>query len=89
VRRCWKEPSTLRLCRLGFGQRPGGGDVDGDADERDGENQSGAHRGWIEEPADAFVGDERGEDQQRHAVGLGGEDLDAFEAVGQRALRRA
>ena len=45
--------------------------------------------GRIDQAADRLVGDERREDQQRHAVGLGGEDLNAPEAEGHRALGRA
>ena len=59
-----------------------------DADERDDEHQPAADDGRIEQPPNRLVGDERGEDEQRHAVGLRREDLDAPEAECHRAARR-
>ncbi len=78
----------MRLCAVGPGQGPGRRDVDGDADQRDREDQPRPHGRRLEQPADALVGDERREDQEGHAIGLGREDLDSLEAVGHRPLRR-
>jgi uncharacterized protein YqeY len=70
VRMCWKLPSTLRLCRLAFRERPAREQVHDDADERDGQHQPAANVRRREESADGFDRDQRGEHEERDAVDL-------------------
>ena len=85
---CWKLPSMLMLRRLAPAERPGGREVDGDAREGDRQDQAGAYVWRRDETASGLVDDEGREHEQRHAVGLRREDLDAPEPIGHRALRR-
>lgn len=88
VRMCWKLPSTLRLWRLALASVEHRQQVHDDTDERDDDDQPGAHLRRRDEAVDRLVDDDQGEHEQRDAIDLGGEDLDALEAVGHRALRR-
>ncbi len=58
---------------IGLGQRERGGEVDGNAGDADGEHQLCFDLWRVDDPADALVDDEAGEDDQRQTVGLGGE----------------
>ncbi len=78
----------FRLSRFGPASVHVADEVDEHADERDDQDQPAAHDRRVEQAADRLVGDERREDQQRHAVGLRREDLHAPEAERHRALRR-
>ena len=70
-------------------KHPRGREIDDYADERHGEHEAALHVGRVDQAAHRLEQDQQGEHEQRHAVGLGGEDLDALEAVGHHALRRA
>ena len=87
--RCWKLPSTLRLCAVGAGEDRGRGQVDDDPGQGDGEDQAAVDAGRVDQPAHALDRDDRRQHQQGDPVRLGGEDLDPFEAEGHAALGRA
>ena len=72
---------------VGLADQPGRGDVDHDADQRGDEHQQSLHLRRVEQPPDGLVDEPGREQQQGEPVGLGGEDLGAFEPVGPAALR--
>ena len=71
---------------VGVGEHPRGDEVDEHAQQRESEHEAGAYGRRGEQAADRLVGYERGEDQQAHAVGLRGQDLDALVAERERAF---
>ena len=73
---------------IGLRQGPYRDQIDDHADQRHGQHEGSANVGRIEQAADRLVGDECRQDQQGHAVGLGGEDLHALEAKGHGAPGR-
>ena len=87
VRMCWKLPSMFRLSRFAPAERHAAARL---TRRRRAPRRAPARRGRgrVDQPVDRLVGDEGGEDQQRHAVGLRGEDLHAPEAERHRAARR-
>ena len=81
-------PLDVDRAAVGAGQRPRRRDVDRRADQRDHEDQPGAHVRRRDEAVDRLVDDQQREHEQRDAVGLRGEHLHAAQAVGHRAARR-
>jgi hypothetical protein len=74
---------------VGLGQTPGRRDVHYHADQCGDHDQASSDRRRVDEPADRFIAQPGGEQQQGQAVGLGGEDLDPLEPVGVTATGRA
>ncbi len=70
-------------------QLPGRHDVQDGAGNGHRQDQPGPHVRRLDEPVDRLEDDEAGDHQQRDAVGLRGEDLQASEAERERALGRA
>jgi hypothetical protein len=73
---------------VGLRERPRGGEVHDDADQRHDQHGGAADVGRVHEAPDALHDDDEAEDEQGRAVELGGEDLGPLVAVGHRALRR-
>ena len=86
---CWKLPSMFRLRAVGAGERHAAARFTSAPASATASTRPRVDVGRVEQAADRLVDDERREDQQRHAVGLRGEDLHAPEAEGQRAPRPA
>ena len=73
-------------------QRPRRGDVDGGAEQADGEDERALHRGRMRQALDRLDADHAGQHEQRRAVDLRAEDLRApepeREAAGGRPRRQ-
>ena len=83
-----EDPAHVQALATCTGEEAGGGEVDGDAGERDREHDPAAHVGRLDEPADGRVDDPHADEQEGDAVRLGGEDLEPREAEGEAAARR-
>ena len=76
----------LRLSPVGLRERPRRDEIDRHADERDDQHRLAADVRRGDQPAAGLEHDQQGEHQQRDAVRLRREDLDAPEAVRHDAL---
>jgi hypothetical protein len=74
---------------LGAAERPRGRDVDHRAGEADRDDEDAVDVGRIEQPADRLDRDDPGEDEQRRAVDLRGQDLGPSEPEREPPGRRA
>ncbi len=73
---------------VGARQRPDGRQVDPDADDGDHEHEAALDVGRLEQAPHGLERDHERQHEQRDAVDLRRQDLDALEAVGHDALRR-
>ena len=79
----------VEAAAIGARERPRGGEVDEDSHHRHRQHDAALDIGRRDQPAHGLEQDQEREHEQRHAVGLGREDLDALETVGHDALRGA
>ena len=85
---CWNEPSTLRLLRFARASIQVAARLTTTPTSATTSTSAALDVRRVDQAADALEQDQQGEHEQRDAVGLGREDLDALEAVGHHALRR-